>query len=188
MRATYVLSLVIAMNCACASPDIVLPWSSIEVKSTKTGGVHVLAELGADRQLSRLRIRLGGENIEIPNECRSGLESPLLNGLTIGYGRWNAGNKYWVVKIPYDGTKSVDLGSYMAFVLSKHELIWSYRSVQLDKSTWEDTDICGPYREKMARQQWRLPSSKALQQTFDPASRLVAAERLSASRAAEPGR
>ena len=68
-----------------------------------------MADLGTDRQLARLKIRIRAENIEVPEECRKGLESPYLNGLSVAYGRWNSGKSYFPEQNPEPNLNSAGI-------------------------------------------------------------------------------
>ncbi len=117
-------------------------WKSIHIHTADRGGAELLAVTDDGGALERLELSIRGKDVSIPPRCLSGLVRPYLNGVSISYGRFESGESYWSLEIPYDGTESVELESTFSLVFSDEALIWSYQTIQIDDTTWEDRDVC----------------------------------------------
>lgn len=127
---------------ALASGEVPLTWKSLRIQSAERGGAELEATVDDDGNLERLSLTVKGRNIPIPPRCLKGLVRPYLNGISIRYGQFESGQDYWSVEVPFDGTGSVELEATFSLVLSDRDLLWSYRSIQVDDTTWENRDVC----------------------------------------------
>ena len=142
LAATVILSWSLGIGSVAASVDIPLTWKSIHIQTTDRGGAEVQAITGESGDLERLELAIRGRKISIPQRCLKGLVQPYLNGISIAYGQFESGQSYWSLEVPFDGTGSAELGSTFNLMFSERELLWSYKSVQIDERTWEDIDVC----------------------------------------------
>ena len=142
LAATVNLSWSVGIGSVAASVDIPMTWKSIHIQTSDRGGAEVLVAIGENGDLERLELTIRGRTISIPQRCLKGLVRPYLNGINIAYGQSELGQSYWSLEVPFDGTGSVELGSTFNLMFSERELLWSYKSVQIDERTWEDIDVC----------------------------------------------
>lgn len=142
--ATIVVTCSLGIGAAAASADIPLTWKSIHIHTDDRGGAELKAATGMGGDLDRLELTIRGRRIAIPAHCLQGLVRPYLNGISIAYGQFESGQSYWSIEVPFDGSGSVELGSTFNLVFSDTEIVWSYQSIQIDDSTWDDRDVC-PY-------------------------------------------
>jgi len=125
-----------------ASVDIPMTWESIHIQTSDRGGAELRTATDEKGDLERLELIVRGTKLSIPQRCLEGLVRPYLNGLNLSYGQSEMGQSYWSLKIPFEGTGSVELGSTFNLMFSEKELLWSYKSIQIDERTWEDIDVC----------------------------------------------
>ncbi len=142
LAAVILLTSSIVIGSVAASVDIPLTWESIHIQMSDRGGAEVIAANGENGELERLELIIRGTKLSIPQRCLKGLVRPYLNGISLSYGQFEMGQSYWSLEIPFDGTASVELGSTFNLVFSEQELLWSYKSIQIDERTWEDIDVC----------------------------------------------
>ena len=125
-----------------ASPEIPLFWNTVQVTTEDRGGATVEAAVDGDGELEILKVTIRDHDIQIPTLCLAGLTRPLLNEMSVVYGQFDSGQSYWSLQFPFDGTGSVEFGAIFYLIFSERELIWSYKSTQIDDRTWEDQDVC----------------------------------------------
>lgn len=127
---------------ALASIEIPLTWKSVHIQTTDRGGAEFRATVDDEGNLDSLDVIVRGSALLVPQNCLEGLVRPYLNGLDLSYGQFETGQSYWSIEIPFDSTGSDELESTFNLVFSQEVLLWSYKSIQVDISTWEDVDVC----------------------------------------------
>lgn len=125
-----------------ASGEIPLFWDTITITSPARGGAVLAASLTEERQLDEISFKVRDKALDIPERCLEGLHNPYLNGLNMSYGQFRSGQEYWTINIPFDGTDSVEFAAEFRLIFSDAKLLWSYMTIQIDRATWEDTDVC----------------------------------------------
>ena len=138
---------VLASGIVAATGESPLTWQSIRILSDDHGGAELVAKTGEGGALKKLKVTIRDREIAIQKQCLKGLNRPYLNGISLSYSQAQSGEGLWSLKIPYDGTQSVELESTFNLVFSETALLWSYQSIQVDDRTWEDHDVC-PYRSR----------------------------------------
>ena len=137
-----ILTWIFASGSILATGESPLTWTSVNIESADHGGAKLSAAIDNGGALERLELSIRGRVISIPQRCLDGLVRPHLNGVSLSYSESVSGQGYWSLKVPYDGTESVELESTFNLLFSEAALLWSYQSIQIDDRTWEDRDVC----------------------------------------------
>ena len=136
------LSLLLFASVVESSAETPLFWDTVSITSPAFGGAVFSASLTESRQLDSISFEVRDKALDIPKSCLEGLYNPYLNGVKIGYGHLHTGREVWAIAIPFDATDSVELEAEFNLLFSDSELLWSYKTIQIDQVTWEDTDVC----------------------------------------------
>lgn len=136
------LTLLLFASVVESSAEIPLFWDKVSITSPAFGGAVFSASLTESRQLDSISFEVRDKALDIPRTCLEGLYNPYLNGVKIGYSHLHTGREVWSIAIPFDATDSVELEAEFNLVFTDAELLWSYKTIQIDQVTWEDTDVC----------------------------------------------